>query len=386
MSRSVVDACGCAVCQTEPSDENASTRALHHQMNLFLSRLNEQQRRWYAALESKRFGHGGDRQLSRLTSLSEKTIRKGRRELDGELATCPVDRIRTPGGGRPAVEVRDPAVESTLEEIVVPETAGDPQSRAKYKRSSLQSERSTRRGGASGQSPECGAPPSEARLFAEGECEAQGGEGIPPERDAQFRYIEQQKRDFLEAGDPVVSVDTKKKELIGDFKNAGAAWCKEPEAVLTHDFPQDSLGKAIPYGVYNLNHNDGYVRVGDCFDTPRFAVESIVGWGVLGGTEAVPPCGAAPDPGGLWRIEQLPLAGVEGAAPGAARGSVGPGGHSLSLPHGLLQVESDRAPALQPHQPELGGQAATHLRDPDRLPAGHEYTHRTPGHGRPMPG
>jgi len=137
MPRSVVDACGCAVCQTEPSDENASTRALHHQMNLFLSRLNEQQRRWYAALESKRFGHGGDRQLSHLTSLSEKTIRKGRRELDAELATCPVDRIRTPGGGRPAVEVRDPAVESALEEIVVPETAGDPQSRAKYKRSSL---------------------------------------------------------------------------------------------------------------------------------------------------------------------------------------------------------------------------------------------------------
>ena len=111
--------------------------AQHHQMNLFLSRLSEQQRRWYAALESKKLGHGGDRHLCHITGLSEKTIRKGRRELDAELASCPVDRIRSPGGGRPAVEVRDPALESVLEKIVEPETAGDPQSRAKYKRSSL---------------------------------------------------------------------------------------------------------------------------------------------------------------------------------------------------------------------------------------------------------
>lgn len=137
MPRRAVHFCECSLCQSEPSEANASTSALHHQMNLFLSRLNEQQRRWYAALESKRLGHGGDRQLSHITGLSEKTLRKGRRELDAELATCPADRIRSPGGGRPALEVRDPALQSTLEEIVVPETAGDPQSRAKYKRSSL---------------------------------------------------------------------------------------------------------------------------------------------------------------------------------------------------------------------------------------------------------
>lgn len=137
MCRTDVHACQCPVCQSEPSDESASVQALHHQMNLFLSRLNEQQRRWYAALESKRLGHAGDRQLSHLTGLCEKTIRKGRRELDAELAICPADRIRKPGGGRPSVEVRDPALESTLEEIVAPETAGDPQRRAKYKRSSL---------------------------------------------------------------------------------------------------------------------------------------------------------------------------------------------------------------------------------------------------------
>jgi hypothetical protein len=137
MPRSVIHTCECSICQSEPSEETASVSAQHHQMNLFLSRLSEQQRRWYAALESKKLGHGGDRHLCHILGLSEKPIRKGRRELDAELASCPVDRIRSPGGGRPAVEVRDPALESALEKIVEPETAGDPQSRAKYKRSSL---------------------------------------------------------------------------------------------------------------------------------------------------------------------------------------------------------------------------------------------------------
>jgi len=121
----------------EASDETASIQARHHQMNLFLSRLDERQRRWFAALESKALGHGGDRQVSRLTGLSEKTIRKGRRELDAELASCPAERTRQPGGGRPAVEEKDPALEEALEQILEAETAGDPQGAAKYKRSSF---------------------------------------------------------------------------------------------------------------------------------------------------------------------------------------------------------------------------------------------------------
>lgn len=137
MRRSAIHACECPTCRADPSDETASVQVLHHRMNLFLSRLNEQQRRWYAALQSQAIGHGGDRQLSHITGLSEKTIRKGRRELDAELATCPLDRIRAPGGGRPAVEERDAVLESALEQILESETAGDPQSKAKYKRSSL---------------------------------------------------------------------------------------------------------------------------------------------------------------------------------------------------------------------------------------------------------
>ena len=129
-----VHVCECAACR---SGAESATRRAHQQMNLFLSRLDERQRRWYAALEAQRLGHGGTRQLARITGLSVKTIRRGRRELETELRHCPIDRVRQPGGGRPPVEVRDPALERALEAIVDPETAGDPQRATKSKRSSL---------------------------------------------------------------------------------------------------------------------------------------------------------------------------------------------------------------------------------------------------------
>jgi hypothetical protein len=99
-----------------------------------------------------------------------------------------------------------------------------------------------------------------------------------PDRNQQFEYITKQKRIFLDAGLPTISVDTKKKERIGNFKNDGQTWCQEPEAVNDHDFDQDALGKAVPYGIYDLKHNRGYVYVGMSADTPQFAVEMIVRW------------------------------------------------------------------------------------------------------------
>ena len=99
-----------------------------------------------------------------------------------------------------------------------------------------------------------------------------------PDRNQQFEFIERQKQAFLAAGWPVISVDTKKKELIGNFKNAGKNWCLAAEAVNDHDFDQDALGKAVPYGIYDLNHNLGYVYVGNSADTPQFAVEMIASW------------------------------------------------------------------------------------------------------------
>ena len=204
-----VHVCECAACR---SGAESATRRAHQQMNLFLSRLDERQRRWYAALEAQRLGHGGTRQLARITGLSVKTIRRGRRELAAELRHCPIDRVRQPGGGRPPVEVRDPALERALEAIVDPETAGDPQRVTKYKRSSLRQ--------LSARLREQQHPVSHTTV---GRLLKQRGYALrvnarrteakvpPPERDDQFRYIEQQKQAFLAAGDPVISVDTKKR-------------------------------------------------------------------------------------------------------------------------------------------------------------------------------
>lgn len=110
----------------------------------------------------------------------------------------------------------------------------------------------------------------------------------PPDRNAQFEYLASQKAAFLEAGLPVLSVDTKKKELIGNFKNAGQSWCQEPECVNIHDFPQEALGRAVPYGIYDVTHNRGFVCVGDSADTPAFAVTAIALWWEQEGKERYP--------------------------------------------------------------------------------------------------
>lgn len=99
-----------------------------------------------------------------------------------------------------------------------------------------------------------------------------------PDRDLQFRYIDSQRQAFMEVGLPVISVDTKKKELVGNFKNSGRAWCKEADAVNVHDFPQDALGRAVPYGIYDIARNHGFVRVGNSADTAEFAVDTICRW------------------------------------------------------------------------------------------------------------
>jgi len=109
-----------------------------------------------------------------------------------------------------------------------------------------------------------------------------------PDREQQFTYLNSQKRAFLAAGLPVISVDTKKKELIGNFKNPGQVWCQEATAVNDHDFEQDALGKAVPYGVYDLQHNRGYVYVGKSADTPQFAVEMIARWWTTEGKNCIP--------------------------------------------------------------------------------------------------
>jgi len=162
--------------------------------------------------------------------------------------------------------------------MVTPETAGEPNSKQKWVRSSL---RQLSRGLAQIGHP--ASPPTVSRLLKKldyslkANVKKEAGEDHP-DRDEQFGYIQTQKQAFQDAGLPIISVDTKKKELIGNFRNPGKAWCKEAEVVNVHDFPQDSVGRAVPYGIYELNSNRGSVYVGVSADTPQFAVDSITSW------------------------------------------------------------------------------------------------------------
>ena len=207
---SLVHPCGCSRCR---AGEPHADRVLHQHINLLVSRLDEQQRRWFVALEAERLGRGGETLLARITGLNRRTIRRGRRELAAGLAERPTGRVRAPGGGRPAREVQDPALLPALEALLAPETAGDPMGRrAQAKRSSLQhlsAALSTAGHPASrptvarllrqlGYSPKVNARRAEAR-------------GSPPERDAQFRHIAEQREQFQAAGEPIIRVDTKKK-------------------------------------------------------------------------------------------------------------------------------------------------------------------------------
>jgi len=210
MRSSPVHSCACRRCRAHrPHPE----RALHRQINLLASRLDEQQRRWFVALEATRLGHGGEQRLAEITGLSPHTIRRGRRELDAGLADCPPDRVRAPGGGRPAREAQDPDLAPALATLLAEETAGDPMGRrARAKRSSLRhlSATLTAAGHAAsrptvsrllrqlGYSPKLNARRTEAR-------------SSPPERDAQFQHIAEQRHAFQATGDPIISVDTKKK-------------------------------------------------------------------------------------------------------------------------------------------------------------------------------
>ena len=177
-----------------------------------------------------------------------------------------------------------------LEELVGPETAGDPMSDQKWVRSSLRHLSTRLR-----ELEHAASPPTVGRLLRKlkyslkaNRKQRETGSGHP-ERDAQFGHIEAQKAAHRAAGMPIVSVDTKKKELIGDFKNAGRDWCQAAEVVKVHDFPSEALGRSVPYGVYDLERNSGYVRVGTSADTPQFAVAAIRAWWEREGIAAYAP-------------------------------------------------------------------------------------------------
>ena len=245
-----------------------------------LSTLPEAQRRWLAGVKALEMGRGGLTSVQRATGLSVNTVAKGIREVERGLPTVTPERLRKPGGGRKSVEETDPALLKELRRLVDGTTAGSPMRALIWTHKSTRalSAEMTRQGHAV--SPNTVARLLEALGYSL-QVNAKNKEGrSPPERDAQFRYINAQVEKFQAEGNPVLSVDTKKKERIGNFKNAGKTYRPkgEPYEVNMYDFPTLGKGIAIPYGTYDIGRNRGFVNVGMTHDTAEFAVESLTWW------------------------------------------------------------------------------------------------------------
>lgn len=245
--------------------------------------LNERARRLWAATEARSLGRGGIAAVIAATGMSSATVDRGQRELDAaKLGTVelPPERVRKPGGGRKRAREKQPGLTEALKALVDPTTRGDPELPLRWTCKSTRhlADELRRQGFLVG-------PRTVAKELAEQGFSLQANrktrEGKQhPDRNAQFEYINETVKRFQRRGQPVVSVDTKKKELVGEFRNVGREWRPRgrPEEVRVHDFPDPKVKKAIPYGVYDLTRNEGWVNVGLDHDTARFATASIRRW------------------------------------------------------------------------------------------------------------
>ena len=248
-------------------------------------RLDEATLRLWAAVEARALGHGGVSTVASAVGMSRTTIYAGLRELamtpsNGESVAMRKDRVRAKGGGRKKLTAKDPTLLRDLDALVEPTTRGDPQSPLRWtcKSTPRLAKELVAQGHPVSQRTVCD-------LLAELDYSLQATRkthegGHQADRDAQFSHIAATAAQYQTAGDPVVSVDTKKKELVGDFKNHGREWQPKgrPEDVRVYDFIDPQLGKVAPYGVYDVGANQGWVSVGITHDTATFAVESIRRW------------------------------------------------------------------------------------------------------------
>ena len=281
--------------------------------------LDEQSRRRYVAMEALSLGHGGVSAMSRISGLARSTINRGVAEIRAGVS-APAGRIRKPGGGRKRKVIEDPTLLKDLKALIEPSTRGDPMQPLLWTSLSLRMLVS----GLAEQGHKVSASVLGELLHGMGySLQAnskikEGGGHI--DRDAQFHYINDQAKRFLAANEPIISVDTKKKELVGNFKNGGRQWRPkgEPETVNVHDFIDPKLSRAVPYGVYDITNNLGWVSVGTDHDTASFAVHAIRRWWKTMGRERHPDARRlmiTADGGGsngyrvrLWKIELQKLA------------------------------------------------------------------------------
>ena len=281
--------------------------------------LNEQGLRRFAATEARAYGHGGVSVVAQITGLAHSTIGRGMKEIEENL---PVEagRVRKPGGGRKAKQAVDATLLPDLKRVVEPATRGDPMRALQWTSKSLRHLCRALKGDGHSVCPhviadclrELGYSLQANRKTQEGSSHM--------DRDAQFQYISDQAKVFLAAHEPVISVDTKKKELVGNFKNNGREWRPKasPEAVKVHDFIDPKLGRAIPYGIYDIGDNKGWVSVGTDHDTASFAVHAIHRWWLTLGQKRYPQATrllVTADGGGsngyrvrLWKVELQELA------------------------------------------------------------------------------
>ena len=293
--------------------------AIRERFQALLPVLDERARRRFAAVEAKTAGHGGIVAVMRATGIARSTIGRGLAELRAAGQLAP-GRVRQPGGGRRPLSETDTSLLDDLRSLVEPETRGDPQSPLLWTCKCLRKlSRSLRDMGHKVGRTLVGEllHKLDYRLQAnrktrEGSCH--------PDRNAQFQYIIDRVKEALAAGEPAISVDTKKKELVGDFKNGGREWRPKgsPEEVRVHDFVIPELVRAVPYGVYDIAGNAGWVSVGIDHDTAAFAVNAIRSWWRLMGRERYPNARSlliTADGGGsngsrvrLWKIELQKLA------------------------------------------------------------------------------
>jgi hypothetical protein len=314
-------------------EEPAPLDTVRTKFELLRPLMDERMRRQWAASEALSLRRGGVTVVARATGLSRTTIGVGMRELrertnlgiEDEVTVSDVPkRIRRPGGGRHPLNANDPTLVRDLEALIEPTTRGDPQSPLRW---TCKSTRNLAE--ALGLQGHRVSYPTVALLLHDLGYSLQANRktregGSHADRDAQFAHINRQVRTFQEQGQPVVSVDTKKKELVGDFKNAGREWQPEgaPEEVRMYDFADKRLGKVIPRGVYDLTWDEGWVSVGVDHDTARFAAETLRRWWEEMGSQAYPEATRlliTADSGGsngsrsrLWKVAVQDLADLLG--------------------------------------------------------------------------
>jgi hypothetical protein len=281
--------------------------------------LNEQSRRRFVALEAQALGRGGVSLMARISGLARRTIYHGLSDIRDRRSAEP-GRVRGRGGGRKSKVAGDPTLVTDLERVVAPATRGDPMGPLLWTSRSL---RNLVTELAKTGHEVC--PTVVGHLLHDMGYSLQANsktrEGSRHiDRNAQFEYINTQAKAFLRANEPVISVDTKKKELVGNFKNNGREWRPkgEPDAVNVHDFIDPKLSRAVPYGVYDINNNVGWVSVGTDHDTASFAVNAIRSWWRTMGKKRYPKAGRlmiTADGGGsngyrvrLWKVELQKLA------------------------------------------------------------------------------